>query len=206
MKKVSVVTGLALLIVLMVFTWSIAQIEMGKGCQHGTKMMGEGTMSQGKCEGHSVGMMPQMGCCSMGSGMMPQIGCCNMGQGMKMCGMRMCGMMGSEEKMGCCMREFFLCCKKELELTDEQVKSLKSIKMDFLRSKLKKEADLKITQMELEALMDEDEASLNEIESKLRSVEKLKTDMKISHIKAFREAKALLTPEQKEKMKKCHEM
>jgi Spy/CpxP family protein refolding chaperone len=29
--------------------------------------------------------------------------------------------------------------------------------------------------------------------------------MKISHIKAFREAKALLTPEQKEKMMKCHQ-
>jgi Spy/CpxP family protein refolding chaperone len=34
----------------------------------------------------------------------------------------------------------------------------------------------------------------------------MKTDMKITHLKAFRDAKALLTPEQKEKMMKCDKM
>jgi len=114
-------------------------------------------------------------------------------------------MMGCEGEMSCGGKGFFLCCKKELELTDEQIKALKSIKMDFLKGELKKEADLKIAQLELRSLMDE-EASLKEIEAKLKSAHKLKTDLKLSHIKAVREAKALLTPEQKEKVKKCHEM
>lgn len=184
MKKVSSVASLALLFVILASTSLLAQMEMSKTCRHEMKMMGEGMMSQGKCGQHSGGMMHQMGCCKMG-------------QEMKMC---------KEEGMGCCMREFFLCCKKELELSDKQVNDLKSIKMDFLKNRLKTEADLKIAQLELKSLMDEDKTSLKEIESKLRSVEKLKTGLKLSHIKAFREAKALLTPEQMEKMKKCHEM
>jgi Spy/CpxP family protein refolding chaperone len=145
------------------------------------KMMGEEMMPQEKSEQPFPGMRHQMGCCQTGPGM------------------RMCGMMGGEEEMGCCQGGFFLCCKKELELSDDQVKALKSIRMDFLKGKLKKEADLKIAQLELKALTDDDGASLKDIEAKLRMAEKLKADMKLSHIKAFRDAKALLTPEQEKK-------
>jgi Spy/CpxP family protein refolding chaperone len=200
MKKVSLLTGLALFAVLLAFSWSFSQMEMEKGTKHVIKMMGDETTFQGKCGGHSGGMMGQMGCCHMGSGMMGQMGCCKMGSGM------CCGMMGCQEEMGCCKREFFLCCKKELELSDGQVKALKSIKMDFLKGKLRKEADLKIAHLELKALMEDDTASLKEIEAKLKSVEKLRTDIKLSHIKAFRESKALLTPEQTEKLQESSEM
>jgi Spy/CpxP family protein refolding chaperone len=86
------------------------------------------------------------------------------------------------------------------------VKALKSIKMDFLIDKLNTEATIKIAQLEFRGLMEEDEADLKEIEAKLKSVEKLRTNLKLSHIKAFREGKALLTPEQKEKIGKRHEM
>jgi Spy/CpxP family protein refolding chaperone len=51
--------------------------------------------------------------------------------------------------------------------------------------------------------MGDDKVSLKDIETKLRFGEKLKTDMKLSHLKALRDAKLLLTPEQKEKMMKC---
>jgi Spy/CpxP family protein refolding chaperone len=181
MKKVCWAIGLAFLVILAASTWSSAQMEMPKGPQQGMKMMGEGMMSQEKSEQPFPGMRHQMGCCQMGPGM------------------RMCGMMGGEEEMGCCQGGFFLCCRKELELSDDQVKALKSIRMDFLKGKLKKEADLKISQLELKALTDDDGASLKDIEAKLRMVEKLKADMKLSHIKAFRDAKALLTPEQETK-------
>ena len=184
MKKVGLTISLIFLFILLTFTWSFAQMEMGKGCKHEAKAMGE-EMSKEKCGQHQEGMMQQMGCCKMGSGM------------------GMCGMMG--EEMGCCKREFFLCCKDELKLSDKQVEAIKSIKMGFVKSRIKMEADLQIAHLELKALMDEDKASMKEIEAKLRSVEKLKVDMKLSHIKTVREAKALLTPEQKEKMMKCHQ-
>jgi len=185
MKKVSLVASFTFLLFFLIFSYSFAQMEMGKGCQHEMKMIVQKEMSSGKCGMHQEGMMHQMGCCKM----TPQ-----------MC-MQMCG----EEKMACCKKEFFLCCKEKLELTEKQVKALKSIKMDFMKNKIKMEAELKIAQLELKALMYEDEASLKEIERKMRSVEKLKTDMKISHLQDFREAKQVLTPEQKEGMMKHYQ-
>jgi Spy/CpxP family protein refolding chaperone len=201
MKKVSLTASLVLLLVLVALTWSFAQMEMKEGSKHVIKMIGDETTFQGKCGGHSGGGMHQMGCCKMASGMMGQMGCSKMCSGMKMCG----GMMGCEGEMNCCKKGFFLCCKKELELTKKQVKDLKSIKMDFQKGKLMAEANLKIAQLELRSLMHEDDASIKDIEAKLKEAAKLKTDMKLSHIKAFRKAKALLTPEQLEKMKKHHE-
>lgn len=199
MKKVSLVTSLAFLFVLLAFTWSFAQMEKERKVV--VKVMGDEMMIQGGSGGHSGEMKHQMGGCGMGQGMMHQMACCQRGSGMGMC----CEMMGGGQGMGCSKMGFFLCCKKELELSDKQVKDLKSIKMDFMKGKFKADANLKIAHLELESLMDE-EASLKEIETKLKAVGKLKTDMKLSHIKAFRKAKALLTPEQLEKMKKCHEM
>lgn len=192
MKKLSLAASLVFLFVLLAFTYSSAQMEMEmemeKGSKHVIKIMGDEGMFQRKSGQHGEGMMHQMACCQRGSGM----GMC-------------CEMMGGGQGMGCSGGGFFLCGKKELELSDQQVKGLKSIKMDFLKSRIKKDADLKIAHLELESLMDE-EASLKEIETKLKAVGKLKTDMKLSHIKAFRKAKALLTPEQLEKMKKYREM
>jgi Spy/CpxP family protein refolding chaperone len=200
MKKVSLAAGLALLSALLVFACSFAQMEMEKGTKHVIKMMGDETTLQGKCGGHSGGTMHQMGCSKMGGGMMGQMGCGKMCHGMY------CGMVGCEGEMGCCKREFFLCCKKELELSDEQVKVLRSIRIDFLKGNLRKEADLKIAHLEFKALMEDNKASLKEIEAKLKAVEKLRTDMKLSHIRAFRESKALLTPEQKEKLRESRGM
>lgn len=200
MKKVSLVTSLAFLFVLLAFTYSSAQMEKERKVV--VKVMGDEMMIQGGSGGHSGEMKHQMGGCGMGQGMMHQMACCQRGSGMGMC----CEMMGGGQGMGCSKMGFFLCCKKELELSDKQVKDLKSIKMDFMKGKFKADANLKIAQLELKSLMHEDESSIKDIETKLKAVGKLKTDMKLSHIKAFRKAKALLTPEQLEKMKKYREM
>jgi hypothetical protein len=206
MRKLGLVTGLVSMFLLLAFTVSFAQME--KEHEVVVKMMGDEMMMKGGCGGHKGGMERQMGGCGMGGGMMGKMGCCQMGHGMqgcgKMCsGMGMgCGMMGDCGGMGCCKKDFFLCCKKELELTDKQVTDLKSIKMDFQKGKIRAEADLEIAQLELKSLMHDDDAPIKDIEAKMKAAAKVKVDMKLSHIKAFRKAKALLTAEQMEKMKK----
>jgi len=187
MKKVGLAISLVFFLLLLSFVLSFSQADAPKSCK-GMKQMGEEMMPQPKCGQSMGGMMQQMGCCKMGSGM---------GMGM--------GMMEGEEGMGCCEKEFFLCCKDDLSLTDKQVEALKGIKMGSMKNEIKTGSDLKIAQLELKSLMEDEKATLKDIEAKVRSVEKLKADMKISHIRAFREAKALLTPEQKEKMMKCHQ-
>ncbi len=192
MKKFGLIASVIFLFLLLVTSYSFAQMQMGKSCHPG--MTGEEMMSPQRC-------MPQ--CMPGQEGMMQKMSGCMMGEQM---GMRMYGMMGEKEKMGCCKTGFFLCCKDKLELMDKQVETLKSIKIDFLKNKFKMEADLRIADLELQNLMQDDKAALKEIEAKLRTVEKLKTDMKLSHLKALRKAKEVLTEEQKEKMKECPKM
>jgi Spy/CpxP family protein refolding chaperone len=212
MRKLGLTGGLVVLLVLLAFSWSSAQMDVEKISKK-QMMMDQETMSQKPCGGMmsqmgygamGQGMMGQMGCGSMGRGMMGPMGCCQMGGGMGM-GMHG-GMMGHGEGMGCCQKGFFLGLKDELELTDKQVQDLQSIKMEFMKGKFRAEADLKIAQMELKGLMQDDNASLKDIETKMNAVAKLRTDMKLSHIKALRQAKALLTPEQKAKLKKSDDM
>jgi Spy/CpxP family protein refolding chaperone len=137
-----------------------------------------------------------MGSCGMGGGMH---GCSGMCAGMKeMCG----GMMG--EKGQCCKRDFFLCCKDHLELTDEQVTSLKTMRMQFLRGDIQKDADLKLAELELKELMSADKLDMPAVEKKIKAIHGMKADKKIAHLKAFEKAKGVLTPEQMEKKKEHH--
>lgn len=117
----------------------------------------------------------------------------------------MCGGMGKMcEKMHCCKREFFLCCKEGLELTDEQVTSLKSIKMDFMKGEIQKEADLKLAELELKELMSADKLDMPKVERKIKAIHGMKADKKIAHLKAFEKAKGVITPEQMQKQKEHH--
>lgn len=188
MKKVGLVIGLVFILLVFSFTLVSSQSDAPKGCKGMQEMGQQEMMAKPKC-GQSMGrMMQQMGGCKMGA---------EMGMGM--------GMMEEEEGMGCCEKEFFLCCKDDLGLTDKQVEALKGMKMGAMKSEIKMGSDLKIAELELKNLMEDEKSTLKDIEAKVRAVEKLKADMKIAHIKVFRDAKALLTPEQKEKMMKCHQ-
>ncbi len=224
MRKLGLAGGVVFLLVLLVFTWSFAQMDMGKGCKKVIKVMGDDMMHQEGFGQRCGEMMHQMGCgpmgggmmhhegsCGMGSGMMHQMGCgpmsCGigtcygvMGCGQMSCGMGMCGGM-----MGCGQEDFFICCQKELELTGEQVEEFRSIKMNFTRGSIEAEASLKIAQLELNSVMQDEKASLKDVEARLKAVAKIETDMKLSCIRSCRSAKALLTPEQVNKLKKMCE-
>jgi len=123
---------------------------------------------------------------------------CGMGGGMHKCS----GMMGEKEQ--CCKREFFLCCKEGLELTDDQVASLKSIKMGFMKGEIQREADMKLAELELKELMSADKLDMAKVEKQIKAIHGMKADKKIAHLKAFEKAKSILTPEQMKKKKEHH--
>jgi hypothetical protein len=84
MRKLGLVTGLALLFALLAFTCSFAQMD--KEREVVVKVMGDEMMMKGGCGGHSGEMKHQMGGCGKGMGMMHQMACCQMGSGMQGCG------------------------------------------------------------------------------------------------------------------------
>lgn len=96
--------------------------------------------------------------------------------------------------------------QKEIGLTEEQVKKLKAIELDFDRVRIRSEAEIHIAERELQALVEgEEQADLSKVEGKLKQSEMLEVGLRMSAFKARNEALAVLTPEQRAKGKAAHE-
>jgi len=95
---------------------------------------------------------------------------------------------------------------KELGLSDEQQTKLKSLKNDFEKAKIRGEADLKLAEVDVQTLAHDDKADLSGIEAAVRKSEAAHANLRIEGIKTVRAAFAVLTPEQKEKMRSSRSM
>jgi periplasmic protein CpxP/Spy len=95
--------------------------------------------------------------------------------------------------------------QKEIGLTDEQVKKLKAIELDFDRARIKSEAEIQIVEREVLALVEEEKTDLSAIEAKVKQSELLEVGLRMLAFKARHDALAVLTPEQREKGKAGHE-
>jgi Spy/CpxP family protein refolding chaperone len=95
--------------------------------------------------------------------------------------------------------------QKEIGLTEEQVKKLKAIDLDYDRARIKAEAERHIAERELHALVEEEKTDLSAIEAKVKQSEMLEVGLRMSAFKARQDALAVLTPEQREKAKAAHE-
>ncbi|MFQ5706013.1 MAG: Spy/CpxP family protein refolding chaperone [bacterium] len=128
-----------------------------------------------------------------------------MGQGMhKMMGQKMmcqmgdsmCPMMGAGHMQG-----FFLNQAESLGLNDSQIEQLQKIKTTTQKAVIRKEADLKIANLELNELMTGMKAKRSDLETKAKRVEDLRSDIRLTEFKAQLDARAVLTPEQLKKTK-----
>lgn len=127
------------------------------------------------------------------------------------------GMMGHDAHSGCCeeMRghrahpanhlRHLLQHQKEIGLTEEQVKKLKAIELDFDRARIKSDAEIHVAERELLALVEDEKTDLSAIEAKVKQSEMLEVGLRMLAFKARRDALAVLTPEQREKRKAAHE-
>ncbi|MEW6569764.1 MAG: periplasmic heavy metal sensor [Nitrospirota bacterium] len=171
-----------------------------------TGMMGS---QQGQIGQGMTGEMPMMNCPMQqmpGQGMM-QGGQPMTGQGM------MGGMMGmGRERMGH-HRPWFrygvtlmLQNADKLGLSDEQIKKLYEIKRKYSKDIIKQDAELKISEIDLGALLKEPEINLSGVKEALKKVENARTQIRYLRIMAFVEARKILTDEQKNSLKKLMEM
>ena len=95
--------------------------------------------------------------------------------------------------------------EKEIGLTEEQVKKLKAIELDYDRARIKAGAEIHIAERELLALVEDEKTDLSALETKVKQSEMLDVGLRMSAYKARRDALAVLTPEQREKAKAAHE-
>lgn len=90
--------------------------------------------------------------------------------------------------------------KNKLGLSDEQVARLKKIKINFLKSQIDREAEIKKKELDLRELLDS-EASVSDVRKVLKSIYDVKLDMKVSLYQTAKEMLSVLTKEQREKLK-----
>ncbi len=91
--------------------------------------------------------------------------------------------------------------RDELGLSPDQVQSLERLRVEFQREAIRREADLRIAEMELTTLLDADAADLQQVEAKLRAIERLRADLRLARIRTIEQGKAQLSPEQRQKLR-----
>ena len=86
-----------------------------------------------------------------------------------------------------------------LRLSAEQVKKLEQLRDHFQRQNIRTEADTRILDLDIAALLDNPTVDLPKVEQKIREGEKLRADLRIARVRAVEQAKAVLTVEQRKK-------
>lgn len=89
---------------------------------------------------------------------------------------------------------------KDLGLTPEQVRALESLRADFQRMSDLKVAQLQRLEFDLQRLLNREDVDLGRVETAIRQVEGVRTDLRLGRIKTLEMAKATLTPEQRLKL------
>ena len=89
--------------------------------------------------------------------------------------------------------------KEMLGLSADQVRKLEQLRDNFQRQSIRTDADSRIIELDIAALLDNDPVELAKVEQKIREAEKLRADLRIARIRIVEQAKALLNPEQKKK-------
>ncbi len=90
--------------------------------------------------------------------------------------------------------------RQELGLTAAQTQQLERIRSDFQREAIKLDADQRVAQMDLAALLRADPVDMPKVEAKVREIERLRADLRLGRIRAVEQGKALLTAEQRTKL------
>ena len=90
--------------------------------------------------------------------------------------------------------------RTELGLTPEQVTRLEAIRGEFTREAIRRGADIRIAELDLGTLLEQDPVDLAKAEAKTREVSQLRAELRIARLRAIEQGKAVLTAEQRARL------
>jgi periplasmic protein CpxP/Spy len=90
---------------------------------------------------------------------------------------------------------------QDLGLNPEQEKKLRDLRTEFAKESVRRTAEIRVAQIELDALLEQEQWNLVQIEPKVKQVAALQGDLRVARIKTLAAGRALLTPQQLEKLK-----
>lgn len=86
-----------------------------------------------------------------------------------------------------------------LGLSAEQVKKIEQLRDHFQRQSIRSDADVRIVELDIAALLDSPTVDVAKVEAKIREAEKLRAELRIARLRVIEQAKAVLTAEQRKK-------
>jgi Spy/CpxP family protein refolding chaperone len=93
-----------------------------------------------------------------------------------------------------------------LNLDDNQKKALGEIENTTLKEMIKKRADKQIAELELHELLDKEPVDLKAVETKLKQIAIIESELQLTVIRSTEKMKAKLTSEQQDTLKKARQM
>ena len=90
--------------------------------------------------------------------------------------------------------------RTELGLSADQVSRLETLRGDFTREAIRRDADIRIAELDLASLLEQDSPDLSKVEAKVREAAQLRADLRIARLRAIEQGKAVLTPEQRTRL------
>lgn len=91
--------------------------------------------------------------------------------------------------------------KQELGLTAEQERRLRDLRTEFAKESERRSAEIRVGEIELDALLEQDKWDLAKIEPKVTQIATLQGELRLARIKTLAAGRETLTPEQLEKLK-----
>jgi Spy/CpxP family protein refolding chaperone len=92
--------------------------------------------------------------------------------------------------------------RQQLGLSDDQVTKLRGLRSSFEKETIRTRADIRIAELDLDELLDQNQVDLAKAEAVVRKEEGLRTNLRLARINAIEQAKALLTPEQRQRLQR----
>jgi hypothetical protein len=89
---------------------------------------------------------------------------------------------------------------RDLSLTPEQIRGLEALRGDFQRTAERQAAELQRLEVEVQGLLGREQIDLAQVETRIRRIESLRTELRLGRIKTVEKGKATLTPEQWRKL------
>ena len=90
--------------------------------------------------------------------------------------------------------------REKLGLSTDQVKKLEQLRSEFQKDSIRRDADLRVAEMDLTSLLDAQPVDMPKVEAKIREIEKLRADARIARIRAMERGKEQLTADQRKKL------
>ncbi len=90
---------------------------------------------------------------------------------------------------------------QELGLTPDQERKLRDLRTEFAKESVRRTANIRVAEIELNSLLEQDKWDLTKIEPKVKQIAALQGDLRLARIKVLAAGREILTPEQIEKLK-----